>query len=208
MQQGLLFHSLYEAGTGTYYEQMSCRIEGELKVEAFKRAWQAVVDRHAILRTSFFWEGLKQPVQVVERELRPVFREEDWRGITPDEQSRKLEELLRQEREQGFELAKWPLMKLCLARVAEEGYYFIWDNHHILFDGWCRQLIIGEVFKFYEGYSRGREVELERGRPYRDYIGWLGNHDLGAAEEFWREELRGIEGPTELGIERSGERGE
>src|SRR5262245_23060766 len=208
MQQGLLYHSLYEEGTGTYYVQMSCRIEGELKVEAFKRAWQAVVDRHAILRTSFVWEGLKQPVQVVEQELRLVFREEDWRGVTPDEQSRKLEELLRQERVHGFELAKPPLMKLGLARVAEEAYYFIWDNHHVLFDGWCRQLIIGEVFKFYEGYSRGREVELERVRPYRDYIAWLGEQDLSAAEEFWREELRGIEGPTELGLERSGEREE
>jgi len=30
MQQGLLFHTLYEEGTGTYYVQMSCRIEGEL----------------------------------------------------------------------------------------------------------------------------------------------------------------------------------
>src|SRR5262249_38518253 len=143
MQQGLLFHSLYEPGRGTYYDQMSCRIEGELKVEAFKRAWQSVVDRHTVLRTSFVWEGLKEPLQVVESGLKLVFREEDWRGITPGEQSRKLEELLRQEREQGFELAKGPLMKLGLAQVAEEGYYFVWDSHHILFDGWCRELIIG-----------------------------------------------------------------
>ena len=53
MQQGLLFHTLYEAGGGTYYEQLSCRLEGELAVGAFKRAWQAVVERHAILRTAF-----------------------------------------------------------------------------------------------------------------------------------------------------------
>src|SRR5262249_7673331 len=88
MQQGLLFHSLYEPGRGTYYDQMSCRIEGELNVEAFKRAWQSVVDRHAILRTSFVWEGLKEPLQVVERRLKLVFREEDWRGCARAEQSR------------------------------------------------------------------------------------------------------------------------
>src|SRR5262249_24428704 len=208
MQQGLLFHSLYEEGTGTYYEQMSCRIEGELKVEAFKRAWQAVVDRHAVLRTSFVWEGLKQPVQVVQQELKLVFREEDWRDDTLAEQSRRLEELLRADREQGCDLAKAPLMKFGLVRVAEEAYYFIWGNHHILFDGWGRELIIGEVFKFYEGYCRGAEVKMSRVRPYRDYIVWLGEQDLRAAEEFWREELRGIQEPTELSIERSGERGE
>src|SRR5688572_11028139 len=99
MQQGLLFHSLYEARTGTYYEQMSCRIEGDLNVEAFKRAWQSVVDRHAILRTSFVWEGVKEPLQVVQHGLKVKFREEDWRGCTPAEQRRILEELLREERE-------------------------------------------------------------------------------------------------------------
>ncbi len=204
MQQGLLFHTLYEAGSGTYYEQMSCRIEGDLQVEPFKRAWQAVVDRHPILRTSFEWEGLKEPVQIVERGLKLAFRQEDWRGTTPAEQSRKLEELLREERERGFDLSKGPLMKVGLVRVAEDAHYFIWGNHHILFDGWCRQLIIGEVFKFYEGYSRGVGVEMERVRPYRDYIAWLGEQNLSEAEEYWREELRGIEGPTQLGIERGG----
>ncbi len=204
MQQGLLFHTLYEGGSGTYYEQMSCRIEGNLQVEPFKRAWQAVLDRHPILRTSFVWEGVKQPVQVVQQGLKLAFRQEDWRGTTPAEQSRKLEELLREERERGFDLSKGPLMKVGLVRVAEDAHYFIWGNHHILFDGWCRQLIIGEVFKLYEGYSRGVEVEMGRARPYRDYIVWLGEQDLSEAEEYWREELRGIEGPTQLGIERGG----
>ncbi len=132
------------------------------------------------------------------------FREEDWRGSDRAEQSRKLEEFLREEREQGFDLTRGPLMKVGLAQVSEDAYYFIWGNHHILFDGWCRQLIIGEVFKLYEGYSRGVEVEMGRARPYRDYIAWLGEQNLSEAEEFWREELRGIEGPTQLGIERAG----
>ena len=93
-------------------------------------------------------------------------------------------------------------MKIGLVRVADDAHYFIWGNHHILFDGWCRELIIGEVFKLYEGYSLGVEAELGRVRAYRDYIGWLGEQDLKAAEEFWSEELRGIQGPTQLGIER------
>src|SRR5437868_7459381 len=208
MQQGLLFHSVYEGEGETYYEQMSCRIEGELNVEAFKRAWQEVVDRHAILRTSFVWEGVKEAVQVVQKGLRLEFREEDWRGETAEEQRRKLEELLRKEREGGFDLSKAPLMKMGLMRVSGDGYYFVWGNHHILFDGWCRELIIGEVFRKYEGEREGREVELERVRPYRDYIGWLGEQDLSGAEKYWREELRGMEGPTELGIERRGGRRE
>ena len=39
MQQGMLFHSVYEAGTGVYVEQLACRLEGPLDVNAFQRAW-------------------------------------------------------------------------------------------------------------------------------------------------------------------------
>ena len=178
MQQGLLFHSLYEAGAGTYYEQMSCRIQGPLDAGAFERAWQAVVERHAVLRTSFEWEGVTHPVQVVHRRARLVFGQEDWRGASRAEQTDRLKELLRRERQEGFDLRKAPLMRAGLVRVEDEAYYFVWGNHHILFDGWCRQLIIGEVFKLYEGYRLGVEAGLGRVRAYRDYIGWLGEQDL------------------------------
>ena len=202
MQQGLLFHTLFEGEAGTYYEQMSCRIDGPLEAGAFERAWQAAVERHAVLRTSFIWEGVSRPVQVVQQGLKVEFRHQDWRGVGGQEQRRRLEELLKEEREQGVDLSKGPLMRLGLVRVGDEAHYFTWGNHHILFDGWCRELIVGEVFKLYEGYVRGERTELGRVRPYRDYIAWLGEQDMGQAERYWRRELGDVQGPTELGIER------
>ena len=35
-----------------YFEQFSFALSGDLDVGALERAWQAVVDRHAVLRTS------------------------------------------------------------------------------------------------------------------------------------------------------------
>ena len=61
-----------------------------------------------MLRTSFEWEGVTHPVQIVQQGLKLEIRKEDWRGSGPAEQSRKLEELLREEREQGFDLMKAP----------------------------------------------------------------------------------------------------
>src|SRR5262249_36885398 len=46
MQEGILFHSLYEPGSGVYVEQLGYTVEGELDVEALGRAWQKVLDRH------------------------------------------------------------------------------------------------------------------------------------------------------------------
>src|SRR5205823_6363083 len=61
MQQGMLFHSLYEPAAGVYIEQVSCLLQGALDVAAFAHAWQQVLDRHPVLRTSFHWEGDPAP---------------------------------------------------------------------------------------------------------------------------------------------------
>jgi len=202
MQQGLLFHSLYSPGSGMYFEQMSCRIEGRLEVEAFQRSWQTLVDRHSILRTSFLWEGVKEPVQIVHRNVKVSWKQGDWRGLSPSEQSESLQRFLETDRQTDFEFARAPLMRLTLLRIGRESYYFIWSSHHILFDGWCKQLIIQEVFTLYEGYSQGRENKLERPCPYQDFITWLKHLDMGRAETFWREELKGFTSPTPLVWER------
>lgn len=198
MQQGLLFHSLYSPDSGTYVEQVSCRIERGLDVEAFKRAWQSIVDRHSILRTSFLWEGLDAPQQIVHKDVKVLWKEEDWRRLTAAEQSEYAQVFLSKDRGSDFEFSRAPLTRLTLLRTSDDTYYFIWSSHHILLDGWCKRQLFEEVFTYYEAYRRGKEVELARPRPYRDYIVWLKQQDLKLAEDFWRRELRGFTSPTPL----------
>ncbi len=77
LQQGMLFHALYEAQPGVDIEQLVLTIRADLDFEAFERAWQWVVDRHAILRTSFKWEDLDQPQQQVHKNVRASIYVED-----------------------------------------------------------------------------------------------------------------------------------
>ena len=71
MQEGILFHTLYDPQSGVYFEQLTCLLEGDLDEAALRRAWEQVVARHTIFRTAFVWEGLKAPVQVVYRQVTP-----------------------------------------------------------------------------------------------------------------------------------------
>ncbi|WP_139811654.1 condensation domain-containing protein, partial [Mycobacterium avium] len=67
MQQGMLFHTLYEQGGGDYINQMRLDVTG-LDPERFRQAWQACVNSHEILRTGFLWQGdLERPLQVVHK---------------------------------------------------------------------------------------------------------------------------------------------
>src|SRR5213082_3578456 len=98
LQQGMLFHTLYSPGTGAYLEQYGMDLLGTVSVDAFREAWQRVVDRHPVLRTGFVWEGVPQPLQVVFRQVELPFTHEDWSGASPAERERRYRSELERER--------------------------------------------------------------------------------------------------------------
>src|ERR1043166_8465104 len=141
MQQGLLFHTLYAPEASEYFVQLTCTLQGELDSEAFKRVWQAVLDRHSITRTSFVWENLQQPLQIVHSEIELPWHELDWRGVSPAEQQTRLQEFLKADHKQGFDLTQAPLLRFSLIRLTENTHQFVWSHHHLLFDGWSLPLL-------------------------------------------------------------------
>lgn len=54
IQEGILFHALYEPEPGLYLLQQVCTLKGALQVEALKRSWATVIERHPVLRTTFY----------------------------------------------------------------------------------------------------------------------------------------------------------
>src|SRR5436853_682127 len=201
VQQGMLFHTLYDAGSGVYVGQLICSLHGNRNVPAFQQAWQQVVDRHPVLRTAFVWEGLDEPLQIVRRQVRLPWIVEDWRGLPPGEQEARLAAIVADDRRQGFVLSQAPLMRMALLQVADDAYHFVWSQHHLLMDGWALQLVINDVFTCYDAFTQDRKVTLARSRPYRDYIDWLERQDLARAEAFWRHTLAGFTTMTSLGVD-------
>ncbi len=203
MQHGMLFHCLYAPKSEVYFEQFTCTLRGGLDVESFGRAWQKVVDRHPVLRTSFVWERREKPLQVVQRRVRLPLAQHDWRGLETAQQQGRLEELIQADRAQGFDLSRAPLMRQILIRLSDDAYQFIWSRSQLLLDGWSNPLILREVFAYYEAYRAGRTPQLPAPRPYQDYIRWLQRQDMGRAEAFWRGVLAGFRAPTPLGVDRA-----
>ncbi|NLG50016.1 MAG: amino acid adenylation domain-containing protein, partial [Chloroflexi bacterium] len=201
MQEGMLFHSLYAPDSGVYVEQLGCTLLGDLDVPAFERAWQRVVDRHSILRTSFLWKRLDRTLQVVQRQVRLSVAQEDWRGVSPAEQEARLEDFLQADRRRGFDLARPPLIRLTLLRTADEAFRFVWSHHHAIMDGWSLPLLLKEVLACYEAFHQGRDLYLPPPRPYREYIAWLQRQDAAQAEAYWRGALQGITAPTPLVVD-------
>lgn len=202
MQQGMLFHAVLALQPGAYFQQLSYTLKGNPDLEAFSRAWDRVSERHAVLRTAFMWEGLKEPVQVVHKHVRVTPEPYDWRGFSPAQQQEQLEAFLKADRDRGFDLSIPPLMRAVLIRISGEAHKFILSYHHLLLDGWSTPLLFKEVQDYYEAFCRGEDLTLESPRPYRDYIVWLRKQDLSKAEAYWRHALDGFTTPTTLKVNR------
>lgn len=198
LQEGMLFHALYSPDGGEYISQISCVMRGDLNVMAFKQALHQVVQRHAALRTFFLWEGIKQPVQVVQKHLDLLWEDLDWRGLSREVHIEQLAAYLVREQTRGFDLSRAPLMRLALIRMSDDEYQFVWTYHHILLDGWSGTLVSRDIISFYRALSRDEDLQLPKPRPYRDYIAWLQQQDLASAEKYWREALKGFTTATPL----------
>jgi amino acid adenylation domain-containing protein len=193
LQAGLLFQALRETDPATYVEQIVVTLNEEVDVARLLSAWEHLVDRHAILRTRFRWQGLAQPVQeVIDGARMPVERFECRAGLGL---------LIEEQRARGFDLGEAPLMRLALVRNAQSGTTMVWTLHHLLLDGYGRAMLLQELFARYEGC----DAEPARPRPYRDYIEWLRGLDKERARRFWQRTLAGFAAPTPLAVSQNRE---
>ncbi|HVR98013.1 MAG TPA: amino acid adenylation domain-containing protein [Thermoanaerobaculia bacterium] len=205
LQEGMLFHTLYSPEERPYLDHIVCRLSapGGVRAEVLTAAFARVVERHQALRTAFVWKLRDRPQQVVLRRVRVPVEEQDWRGLPPDGQQRRLAALLEEDRQRGYDLSKPPLLRLSLLRLDDDSSQLVFSYHHIIMDAWSVPLVFSELLAFYGALSRGEEPVLERPRPFRAYIDWLRQRDLSQAEAFWRRELAGFAAPTPLAVDRS-----
>src|SRR6185295_10793342 len=112
-----LFSSLYAPDSSVYFTQVLCSLRGPLNVHALGKAWARVLERHSILRTAFIWEGMDEPLQVVQREVKLPLEQYDWTNVPESEFRQRLQTFLKEDRRSGFSLSKAPLLRLILIRT-------------------------------------------------------------------------------------------
>ena len=194
LQEGLLYHAVHRGESDAYHQQTSCRLEGRLEAGRFRRAWEQVVARHGALRTRFFWEGLRTPVQVVQRRGGLVWDELDWSGRSAESQLAELTRYREWHRTAGIDVAAGVTSRVTLIRMGLRCYEFVWSFHHVLLDGWSVPLVIRDVVRHYASPS----TPVAPAGRFGDYMAWLARQDEAAAAEYWRGQLGGMAAPTPL----------
>ncbi|WP_413806066.1 amino acid adenylation domain-containing protein [Streptomyces sp. OE57] len=205
LQEGLLFHAVYDDGApDVYMVQLVFDLDGPVDAQRLRSAAQAIVDRHMSLRAGFMMRGVPRPVQAIARRVRVPWREEDLRGLAEAEARDAFEQWLAEDRADRFDLARPPLLRFALFRFGEERFRLVMTNHHILLDGWSTQLLMRELFTLYHQEPEAPASTLVPAVPWREYLAWYGSRDRGAGVAAWCGVLAGVEEASVLGPVVSG----
>ncbi|WP_223632535.1 non-ribosomal peptide synthetase [Corallococcus sp. EGB] len=185
-QERLWFLNQFHSDRAAYNMPMTLRLEGPLDVDAMAHALQALVDRHASLRTVFPGEGV--PEQRILPHLAVSLRRVE--ASSRDE----AEALLREEAETPFDLAEGPLFRALLVCEDSNHHVLLLNLHHIVSDGWSMGVLYRELSAEYEARHEGRASELAAlPVQYADFAAWqrqwLQGDVLQRQLDFWKGQL-------------------
>lgn len=195
-QQRIWFLNRLEGSSAEYILSEAMRLEGELDRHALGQAVQALVDRHESLRTRFD-EVDGEPFQVIEPALSFPLAFEDLSDLDDQARERSLDEALRRESEEPFNLGTGPVLRTRLFKLGERDHILLVAFHHIISDGWSVGVFNEELGILYDAFCTGRENSLKSlPLQYPDYAVWqrsyLQGEELERLLTYWRSQLSEI----------------
>ncbi|RAO07936.1 non-ribosomal peptide synthetase [Micromonospora noduli] len=205
-QERLWFIDQLEPGSSAYNLATPLRLKGPLDVAALRSSFEALVQRHESLRTVFgSKDGVPfQRVRDVPRWELPV---RDLTFLRVAERDPEVARLVQAETERPFDLARGPLMRTALLRLADEEHVLLLTMHHIVTDGWSGSIYFQELATLYAGYASGQAPNLPRAAvDYVDFAvwqrGWLRGEVLDRSLVYWRRQLAEAPAAIELPFDR------
>ncbi|HEV2736596.1 MAG TPA: amino acid adenylation domain-containing protein, partial [Longimicrobiaceae bacterium] len=204
-QQRLWLLDRLDPGSPVYNIPAVVRLSGALDVGALHRALEEIVRRHDALRTTI---GMRdgEPVQVVAPAGPVPLPVDDLAAVGEGERSARLAKVEREEARRPFDLARGPLFRARLARVAGDDHVLLLAMHHVVSDGWSLEVLFRELAALYAAFAGGRPSPLpELPVRYADFAFAQREHIRGQALadllDYWVPRLRGAP-PLELPADR------
>ena len=206
-QERFWFMEQLAPGSMTYNVITALRVFGPLDRDILERTFEALTERHAVLRTTFGNEN-GVLVQRVEPARRTAIPRIDLSDLDPEARVAEAREIAWQDANTGFDLAHGPLYRVTLLYLREDEHVLLLTWHHIAVNGWSASLILPRDFSaLYLAVAKGLPSPLPRlPVQFADYAAWERRTFHGEALEsqlrYWRGQLAGapvaLDLPTDL----------
>ena len=171
------------------------RLRGPVDHAALESAFQSLVRRHEVLRTTFALQD-GQPVQIIHAEpsAAPIFTVHDLAGHPADAVEASSRRLMAEEIHKPFDLSAGPLLRAAVIQLGPGDAVLVMTIHHIVCDGWALGVLIHELTVSYNAVRAGAPSVLPPlDIQYPDYTLWQNRleHEREAEQlTYWRECLK------------------
>ncbi|HEX2189759.1 MAG TPA: amino acid adenylation domain-containing protein, partial [Longimicrobiaceae bacterium] len=184
-----------DPGSGAYNMSFFLRLRGRPDPGALRAAFDGLAERHASLRT-VFPEVEGRPVQRVLPASPVPLPVTDLAGLPDGERGERARALAAAEARRPFDLARGPLFRAALLRLADDEHHLLVSLHHAVGDGWSVGVLFRDLGALYAAAAEGRAAALPAPRvEYADFAawqrGWLAGGVLERQAAYWRERLAG-----------------
>ncbi len=172
LQQGMYFHSELAPHSAVYHDVSSLRVELRFDEECFQRALASLVQRHAVLRTTFATSVDHRLLQLVHQSISKYCRRvRDLSALSScGARGQSIHACLEQEKQERF-IWSQPLWRMYVHVLAPGRFQLTLGFHHAILDGWSLASLNTELLRDYSRLLEGQDLSSEEPLAlYRDYI--------------------------------------
>ncbi|MEL7559135.1 amino acid adenylation domain-containing protein [Stutzerimonas chloritidismutans] len=196
-QSGLWFIEQYEQHSHLYNMPVFFRLTGELDVAALAFAFEALIARHASLRTCFQRNAEGRGEQAILPHTGFHLARENLSYLELQSCEERVAQRVREEIERPFDITSGQLTRVTLLVLGEREHVLMINQHHIISDGWSVKNMFADLKTAYLAYQNREPVVWdEPALTYIDYARWFNSplfRDYHAQfKPFWAERLAGI----------------
>ncbi|WP_340622199.1 non-ribosomal peptide synthetase [Xenorhabdus siamensis] len=191
-QQRLWFLAQFEGISEIYHIPIALRLRGQLDIDAWRQALDALFARHEALRSVFITIDGQPQVKLLPTESGLPMKRHDLRKVA--DRHEQLEHLCVQETEASFDLTEGPLIRANLIQLTDNDYVFLLIQHHIVSDGWSVGVQMRELSALYAAFLTGQPNPLPPlAIQYPDYVAWqrqwLSAERIQMQSDYWKMKL-------------------
>jgi acyl carrier protein len=188
VQQGIWLNELRAEMHDAYHLPFALSFDGELDIASILTACTSVLSRHGVLTQAFSErEGIAyaHPAESAPRVARA-----DLSGMPPGQLESELEDQIKRNIRQPFDLHTGPLIRMTLYTLGQSRHVLLLVAHHMIFDGQSLEIFVRDLLQLYGLAVSGCEPALpELQHPAEEYAAAEDRRvaaSLAGAQRFWR----------------------
>jgi len=194
IEKGMIFESVLSQAEGVYHDQAFYqRVFEDFDFDLFRKAFELLVNKHAILRSAYNLADFNSEVHLVYSSISLPLDFKDISWLSQEEQTENIKAYMEDGLKNPFDTSQAPLWRMRVFQLDRHVCGFAWQFHHAILDGWSNASLITELNNIYFNLKESQDYVPEPLKSdYKDFVveALIDRKNEGLTT-FWKNEMKG-----------------